>query len=99
MRGLGKLARSAHVGGMMKKLILALGVFATPALAQDVVAFNGYTVTIKSAYEADALGKPKPSDRAIQRANDICATVDKVAEYASGDRYDEFWTNYLFLCV
>lgn len=84
---------------MMKKLIFALSVFAAPVSAQDVVAFNGYSVTIKSAFEPDALGKPKPNERAIQRASDVCATVDKVAEYASGNRYDEFWTNYFFLCV
>jgi hypothetical protein len=81
------------------RLILALCLFASPAVAQEALAFNGYSVTISGRPDTGSAGLPTAGDDATALAERICASVSKKAEFASAEMTDGSYAKMFFLCL
>ncbi|MBU0780042.1 MAG: hypothetical protein KKC72_08375 [Alphaproteobacteria bacterium] len=81
------------------RLILALCMMTSAAAAQEVVAFNGYSVTINHIFLTQFGGRPVPTDKTTAEAQRICSAVGKSAELATALQTNDMSGQFLFLCL
>lgn len=79
----------------MKRIVLLLLLFASPALAKPtIVEFNGFSVRIV-VFSNET---PPPRSEADQAANLACASNGKTAEYQSREKVAQFRYSYFYAC-
>lgn len=83
----------------MLKIAAILAICAAPVAAQDVVAFNGYSVMLEGRPDKGSAGLPVPTEAVSGEATRICGTLQKSAEFASASMTDAVYARFLFLCL